>query len=111
MKRFKRGDTVISLITLKRFGVLLEKDKFYAVDHVSYCVFCGTQSIAFGCSVAATHKLCVCGFIQPTNNILYTHADKFILADENAMEAAAEQDNYDLAIAIREHLKQKYNLI
>jgi protein-arginine kinase activator protein McsA len=108
MGNFKIGDKVIAMTNpANKQSQPRVKGNIYIVERVSYCAGCGTQRINIGCKIENTSNnniKCECNFRQPHNNLHWTASKYFSKLDENALQEAVKEENYELASLIRDSL-------
>ena len=106
MENFKIGDIVISLTNPPNpFCQPRVKGKQYEIKAISYCMSCGSQQINIGhTAVVSNYISCECGSTQQNNGLRWTSSKHFIKQEdiEETIAMAVEEENYDIAIMLRD---------
>ena len=82
------------------------KGNIYTVKALSWCARCGANQINIDNSKSAQYITirCTCGYAQPNQGLNWTRASEFAPLTEEAMEALAEAEEYELAAIVRDNL-------
>ena len=107
-KRFKIGNKVVSLTNPANEGSQPRvKGKTYNVKAIQYCSGCGEQVINLGYRLpndVSEYSDCNCGKQVFNEGLFWTMSKFFAKVDDldSALESALENEDYELAVMLRD---------
>jgi hypothetical protein len=105
MNKFNIGDKVVALSNQPRPSCQERvKGRVYSVEKILYCPTDGHQMINIGPTSENDFYNCSCGKKHATNGFKWTLSREFAKVDnvEEALEEAVANEDYDLAIVLRD---------
>jgi hypothetical protein len=105
MNKFKAGDKVVALVGQTHPSAQPRvKGKIYEVVDIMFCHREGHQMINLGYGSEHNTILCSCGKKHFNNGLMWTDSAHFAKVDEvdKALEKAVAEEDYDLAIILRD---------
>lgn len=107
--RHSVGDIVVALDSAPNYNCQpRKKGNIYIVEDVIYCYKCGVQSINTGyfldLSKLSNYITCTCGTEKQCNGKHWTLSDRFAPLTDTSLQQAVEEENYELAVIIRDAL-------
>ncbi len=110
MKKFEIGDYVIALTNPRDESCQSRvKGNIYKVLELKYCSKCGIQSIHIGGKTKiVTSNIGNCGIcgVEYTQLMSFTRSELFSKVDEDSLQEAVSEEEYELAAIIRDNLKK-----
>lgn len=124
MRNLKVGEEVVALNTNpNEIGVQLRiKGKTYTILDTKFCRKCGVQVVHIGTGMYGINDpnqvgaaICICGHREKDRDDKsgWSTAKNFAPIDNlhNALEEAVEEEDYELAVILRDAMKEKAELV